>query len=59
MIDKHCFDMEYSTQNRKEVEFLKQYNIYYTFVKKENNISLYKYTKNKKLFEVLSLFYNR
>ena len=46
MLNKKIFDMEYSTQNRKEVDFLK-----------ENNISVYKYTKNKQLFEALSMFY--
>ena len=59
MLDKKLFDMEYSTQNKNEVDFLKLCGIEYTFVKKINDIKLYKYTKNKKLFDALGVFYNK
>lgn len=57
MIDKKLFDIEYSTQNRKEVDFLKKNNISYTFVKKVNDISIYKYKKTAELFQLLAIFY--
>lgn len=52
------FDKEYSTQWIKEVEWLKNNGIRYTFVKTdENNITTYKYKKTNKLFECLTEFY--
>lgn len=57
MIDKKLFDLEYSTQNHKEVLYLRSCGIRYTYVKKINNIPLYKYTKTKELFDALSIFY--
>lgn len=51
------YDKEYSTQYVPEVEYLKQYGIRYTFVKKVNGVSTYKYDKTPKLFGVLFLFY--
>lgn len=56
-MDKHLFDMEYSTQIKREVEFLKSKGILYTFVKKKNGISTYKYTKTPELFLALVSFY--
>lgn len=56
-MNKHCFDMEYSTQVRREVDYLKTKNINYIFVKKINGISTYKYTKTPELFSALVSFY--
>ena len=55
--DKKLFDMEYSTQVRQEMEFLKKCGIRYTFVKRINGIPVYKYTKNETLFDALKLYY--
>ena len=57
MIDKKLFDSEYSTQWRDEVDFLKKNGINYTFVKRNNNISTYKYKKTSELFFKLAYFY--
>lgn len=57
MIDKKLFDSEYSTQWRDEVDFLKENGINYTFVKRNNNISTYKYEKTSELFSKLTYFY--
>ena len=57
MIDKKLFDSEYSTQWRDEVDFLKKNGINYTFVKRNNNISTYKYEKTSELFLKLAYFY--
>lgn len=57
MIEKRVFDKEYKTQWIKEVEFLKSVGMRYTYVKIENGVSTYKYTKNWELFEQLSIFY--
>lgn len=57
MIDKKLFDSEYSTQWRDEVDFLKDKGINYTFVKRNNNISTYKYEKTSELFLQLAYFY--
>lgn len=51
------FDKEYSTQYKKEVEYLSNIGIKYTFVKNINGISIYKYKKSAKLFESLQIFY--
>lgn len=52
------FDKEYSTQWIKEVEWLKNKGIRYTFVKtNENNVTTYKYTKTSELFNALAIFY--
>ena len=56
-MDKHLFDMEYSTQVRNEVEYLKSKGIYYSFVKRKNGISIYKYTKTPELFLALVSLY--
>lgn len=57
MIDKKLFDSEYSTQWRNEVDFLKSKGINYTFAKRNNNISTYKYEKTSELFLQLACFY--
>ena len=57
MIDKKLFDSEYSTHWRDEVDFLKGNGINYTFVKRRNNISTYKYKKTSELFNSLAYFY--
>ena len=54
MIDKKLFDMEYSTQVKQEVEFLKTCGIRYTYV---NKIPVYKYKKTEKLFDALKVYY--
>lgn len=51
------FDKEYFTQYIPEKEFLKSYGINPTFVKVINGITTFKYEKNNKLFQILSLFY--
>lgn len=52
------YDKEYQTQWKKEVEFLSSVGIRYAFVKKEDNISVYKYKKDRELFEQLAVFYS-
>lgn len=52
------FDKEYSTQYVEEMKFLLKNGVRYTFVKEINEITTYKYTKTKKLFELLSIFYD-
>lgn len=51
------FDKEYSTQYLKEVEYLKSKGIKYSFVKKVDEINVYKYKKSYYLFETLKDFY--
>lgn len=51
------FDMEYRTQWRDEVDFLRSVGIKYSFVFRENGISTYKYTKTSELFRRLAVFY--
>lgn len=55
--DKKLFDMEYSTQIRSEMEYLKSCGIKYTFVKRLNGIPTYKYEKSEQLFDALRLYY--
>lgn len=57
ILNKKLFDSEYNTQNRKEVDYLKENGIDYTFVKRDNEISTYKYKKTSALFKVLEIFY--
>lgn len=58
-MDKKLFDMEYQTQWREEVDFLSSVGIQYTFVKKVNGISTYKYKKSGELFNQLAIFYGK
>ena len=57
IIIRQKFDKEYSTQFKKEVEYLKSKGIYYSFEKNVDNISTYKYTKTPELFQTLVSFY--
>ena len=52
------FDYEYSTQNSREMKWLLENGIRYSFVKEINGITTYKYKKNKLLFEKLTKFYS-
>lgn len=58
-IPNHVFDMEYSTQRRKEYLFLKDNGIIPSYVKenKQYNVRTYKYTKTPELFEKVAEFY--
>lgn len=51
------FDKEYSTSFLREVGFLKQCGIRYTFVKTVGDVSVYKYEKTPELFAALESFY--
>lgn len=55
--NKKLFDMEYSTQVKSEMEYLKSCGIKYTFVKRLNGIPTYKYKKTEQLFDALRLYY--
>lgn len=58
MDNKKGYDIEYQTQWREEVDFLKNVGIRYTFVKKnQEGISIYKYKKDSELFKQLAIFY--
>lgn len=56
---RKAFDMEYATQWRREMEYLKEHGINYTFRRKDPKwgIATYKYTKTEKLFTLLAEFY--
>ena len=60
-IPKYVFDKEYSTQWRREVEFLKAKGIEYVFAKKhyKYHVTKYKYTKTPELFLALAEFYKQ
>ena len=53
------FDSEYSTQYVKEMQYLLQNNIKYTFVKDINGITTYKYKKTPELYRILEIFYTK
>jgi hypothetical protein len=53
------FDSEYSTQYVKEMQYLLQNNIKYTFVKDIDGITTYKYKKTPELFRILEIFYTK
>ena len=58
MCDKNKkFDKEYSTSYVKEKQYLDSCGIKYTFVKKINGITIFKYAKTTELFQSLSQFY--
>lgn len=54
-----AFDIEYSTEWRKEVEFLKDHGIEPTFTKRKEKypVMVYKYKKTPELFIALTQFY--
>ena len=54
---KKQWDKEYSTQFKKEVEYLKSKGIEYSFVKDVQGVTTYKYTKTPELFLALVSFY--
>lgn len=60
-IPKYVFDKEYSTQWRREVEFLEAKGIKYVFAKKhyKYHVTKYKYTKTPELFLALAEFYKQ
>ena len=51
------FDKEYSTQYIPEMKYLQSKGVYYSFVKKINGVTTYKYVKTPKLFQALVFFY--
>ena len=59
-LPKNAFDSEYFTEYLREVRFLTEKGIKYTFVKKtpEYGVSQYKYTKTPALFAALVEFYS-
>ena len=61
VIPKNVFDKEYSTQWRREVQFLENKGINYTYAKKHFKYPIirYKYTKTPELFLALAEFYNQ
>jgi len=60
-VPKYVFDKEYSTQWRREVQFLEEKGIAYTYAKKHYKYPIirYKYTKTPELFLALAEFYNQ
>lgn len=61
VIPKTVFDKEYSTQWKREVKFLEDKGINYTYAKKNFKYPIirYKYTKTPELFLALAEFYNQ
>jgi len=60
-IPKYVFDKEYSTQWKREVQFLESKGINYVFGKRHHKYPIirYKYTKTPELFLALAEFYNQ
>lgn len=60
-IPNKAFDMEYSTQTRKEMEYLKScgFNPVYTKRSGEYRIPTYKYTKTPELFKAVADYYEQ
>ena len=60
-IPKTVFDKEYSTQWKREVQFLEDKGINYTYAKKHYKYPIirYKYAKTPELFLALTEFYNQ
>lgn len=58
-ISPKAFDMEYATQFRKEMEWLKGHGFEPTFTKRTpgTRIPTYKYTKTPELFRCVAEFY--
>jgi len=61
VLPKNAFDSEYMTEFLREVRFLTERGIKYTFVRKtpDYGISQYKYRKTPQLFAALVEFYSR
>lgn len=51
------FDNEYGTENLDEVKEFERCGIRYTFVKKVDGRTVWKYKKTPRLFEVLKNYY--
>ena len=60
-IPKYVYDKEYSTQWKREVSFLEDKGIAYTYAKRDSKypVTRYKYTKTPDLFLALAEFYNQ
>lgn len=61
-ITKKSFDLEYSTQFRREVEWYHDHGIEPSFIIKPTDkrpIQTYKYTKTSQLFALAAEFYHR
>lgn len=60
-IPKYVFDKEYSTHWRREVQFLEDKGIMYTYAKRHPKypVIFYKYTKTPELFLALADFFNQ
>lgn len=60
-IPKNVFDKEYSTQWKREVKFLEEKGINYTYAKKHYRYPIirYKYAKTPELFLALAEFYKQ
>ncbi len=60
VLPKNAFDSEYMTEFLREVRFLTEKGIKYTFVKKTRDygVSQYKYKKTPALFAALVEFYS-
>ena len=61
VIPKNVFDKEYSTQWKREVKFLEEKGINYTYAKRHYKYPIirYKYEKTPELFLALTEFYNQ
>jgi len=61
IIPKTVFDKEYSTQWKREVQFLEDKGIAYVYAKKHYKYPIirYKYVKTPELFLALAEFYNQ
>ena len=53
------FDVEYSTPFVSEMKYLKENGINYAFVKKINNVDVYKYKKTPELFHLLEEYFKK
>lgn len=51
-------DREYSTQDRKEMFYLIDNGCKYEFAKTYNGVTTWKFTKSKRLFELLVKYYS-
>ncbi len=54
---KPFYDSEYTTTWIAEQQYLASHGVKYTFVKKVDGLTTFKYKKCKKLFDTLAKFY--
>ena len=61
ILPNKAFDMEYSTQFRKEVNYLRECGIDYAYKKRTGDyrVPTYKYTKTPELFRAIADFYEQ